>query len=288
MNAKKHLATNSLNLLPLLTRLDDNLQNINNRVSKYLKDPNAKQIHDVRTAIRRLDATFSTLPKKNRNDTSLSDYVSQCKKLFKFNSEIRDLDIIYAKLQKYHPSFQREGIIETLKATRIVKLEHAKTIARSLKNNETTKIVDKIGATEKELQKRYKKLILELVSQIESGFSIVITNPAEVEELHKLRTFCKKLRYLLELLPDANQDTLQTIKILKRLQDLIGDIHDLDFTIEYLKPLKTSSIEIEEIIVTENENRKIKFEEFTNYCKRRLGISPNSFLIRIRSLKTRQ
>lgn len=52
--------------LPFLTKLSENLQRANNRVGKYLKTPSAKQIHDVRTAIRRLDATYLILPKKNR------------------------------------------------------------------------------------------------------------------------------------------------------------------------------------------------------------------------------
>ena len=75
-----------LYLLPFLTSLSENLQRVNNRVSKYLKTPNAKQIHDVRTSIRRLDATYLILPKKNRIGTSLSDYVLKCKEFFNLGS----------------------------------------------------------------------------------------------------------------------------------------------------------------------------------------------------------
>jgi CHAD domain-containing protein len=155
-----------LNLLPFLTRLSENLQRVNNRVNKYLKSPNAKQIHDVRTAIRRLDATFLTLPKKNRSGSSLSEYVLKCKDLFNVNSEIRDLDIICEKLQKYPSSDQRNGLIESLKTTRDANLENAKTIARSIKRIDTRKIIDKIGVTEKELQKRYGKMVSRLISMI--------------------------------------------------------------------------------------------------------------------------
>lgn len=146
-----------LYLLPFLTSLSENLQRVNNRVSKYLKTPNAKQIHDVRTSIRRLDATYLILPKKNRTGSSLSEYVLKCKEFFKVNSEIRDLDIIHEKLQKYPSNAQRNGVIEALKASRVATLERAKTIARSLKSTDTTRIIDKIGVTEKELQKRYNK-----------------------------------------------------------------------------------------------------------------------------------
>ncbi len=275
-----------LNLLPFLTKLSENLQRVNKRVIKYLKDPNAKQIHDVRTAIRRLDATFLTLPKKYRNGSSLSEYVLICKELFKVNSEIRDFDIIYEKLQKYPSNAQRDTVIEVLKATRDSSLEHAKTLARSVKSTDISKIIDKIGVTEKELQKRYNKILSRLISKIESTFPDVLTNPLGVEELHDLRIACKKLRYMLELLPDENKSAMQTRKTLQRLQDILGAIHDYDFTTGYLKSLGQSSKEIQEIINIENEERKLKFEEFLKYCNRRLDISPDSFLIRIRSFKS--
>jgi CHAD domain-containing protein len=268
-----------------LTKLSENLRKVHNRVNKYLKDPNAKQIHDVRTAIRRLDATFLILPKKYRNGSPLSEYVLKCKEFFKVNSEIRDYDIIYAKLQKYPSNAQRDNVIETLRATRDASLEHAKSIAGSLKSTDTSKIIDKIGVTEKDLQKRFDKILARLISNIESTFPVVLSDSLKIEELHDLRISCKKLRYLLELQPDENQGALKTRKTLQKLQDILGAIHDYDFTTDYLSSLGQSSKEIQEIINSENEERGLKFDEFLKYCKRRLRISPDSFLIMIRSFK---
>jgi CHAD domain-containing protein len=272
-----------LNLLPFLTKLSENLQRVNNRINKYLKKPDAKQIHDVRTSIRRLDATFLTLPKKYRNASSLSKYVLQCKELFKINSEIRDFDIIYEKLQKYPSNPQRDSIIEATKATRNERLERAKTIALALKSIDIATILDEIGVTEKELQKRYNKILSRLISDIESTFPFVLTNPLALQELHDLRIACKKLRYMLELLPDENKLATKTRESLQKLQDMLGSIHDCDFTIDYLRSLPQSSKEIQEIINMENDDRRLKFEQFLNYCKRRLRISPDSFLIKLRS-----
>ena len=274
-----------LNLLPFLTKLSENLRRVHNRVNKYLKDPNEKQIHDVRTGIRRLDATFLILPKKYRNGSPLSEYVLKCKEFFKVNSEIRDYDIIYAKLQKYPSNAQRDSVIETLRATRDASLEHAKSIAGSLKSTDTSKIIDKIGVTEKDLQKRFDKILAKLISNIESTFPVVLTDSLKIEELHDLRISCKKLRYLLELLPDEHQGALKTRKTLQKLQDILGTIHDYDFTTDYLNSLGQSSMEIQDMISSENEERRLKFDEFLKYCKRRLDISPDSFLIMIRSFK---
>ena len=271
-----------LNLLPFLTKLSENLQSVNNRINKYLKKPNAKQIHDIRTSIRRLDATFSTLPKKYRNGSSLSKYVLQCKELFKINSEIRDFDIIIEKLQKYPSSGQRDNIIEDLKKTRLARLERAKTIAVPLKSIDTATILDELGVTEKELQKRFLKIVSRLIFTIDSIFPVVLSNPQELEKMHDLRISCKKLRYMLELLPN-NKLAVQTRESLKKIQDNLGSIHDSDFTIGYLKSLPQSSKQIQEIIDKENDHRRLQFERFLNYSKRRLGISPDSFLFKLRS-----
>lgn len=273
-----------LYLLPFLTKLNENLQRVNNRVNKYLKTPNSKQIHDVRTAIRRLDATFMLLPKNNRSHSSLSDYLLKCKEFFKVNSEIRDLDIMYEKLQKYPANTQKNNLLESLKATRGVKLQHAKTIARSLKRIDTSKIVDKIGVTERELAKRHSKIVSNLISTIQATFPIVITNSIKLEELHDLRIACKKLRYLMELVPDENNKMMKIRKSLQKLQDVLGAIHDYDFTIEYLNSLGQQSLEIQEIIAIEKEQRSVKYDEFIRFCKRRLKISPDSFLIALRNL----
>ena len=272
-----------LNLLPFLTKLSENLQSVNNRINKYLKKPNAKQIHDIRTSIRRLDATFSTLPKRYRNGSSLSKYVLQCKELFKINSEIRDFDIIIEKLQKYPSSGQKDNIIEDLKKTKLARLQRAKTIAVPLKSIDTGTILDELGVTEKELQKRFIKIVSRLISTIDSIFPVVLSNPQALEELHDLRIACKKLRYMLELLPNNNKLAAQTRESLKKIQDSLGSIHDSDFTIGYLKSLPQSPKEIQEIIDKENEYRRLQSERFLNYSKRRLGISPDSFLFKLRS-----
>jgi CHAD domain-containing protein len=115
----------------------------------------------------------------------------------------------------------------------------------------------------------------------------VLAKPLALEELHDLRIACKKLRYMLELLPDENKLAVQIGKSLQKLQDILGSVHDSDFTIGYLRSLPQSSKEIQEIINMENDERRLKFEQFMNYCKRRLRISPESFLIKIRSFKLR-
>lgn len=275
-----------LDILPFLTKLHESLQRVNNRIKKYLKDPKAKNIHDLRTSIRRLDAAYSTLPKKYRTGSSMSTYILSCKELFKINSEIRDLDIIYEKLQKYTPNDSRNKIIDSLKETRVTKLEYAKNIALTLNNTDASKLLDEIKVTQKELEKRYNKIVANLISKIETNFPIVITDSTKIEELHDLRKACKKLRYMLELLPIENKKALEMRKTLQKIQDSLGMIHDYDFTINHLELNEQPSNEVHEIVNSETQERKLNYERFLRFCTRRLRMSPDSFLIRIRSFKS--
>jgi CHAD domain-containing protein len=275
-----------LDILPFLTKLHENIQKVSNRINKYLKDPKAKNIHDIRTSIRRLNAAYSTLPKKYRTGSSMSAYILSCKELFKINSEIRDLDIIYEKLQKYPPNDNRNKIIDALKGTRVTKLEYAKNTALVLNNTDVSKLLDEIMVTQKELEKRYNKIVANLISKIETNFPIVITDSTKIEELHDLRKACKKLRYMLELLPIENKKALEMRKTLQKIQDSLGMIHDYDFTINHLELNEQPSNEVREIVNNERQERKLNYERFLGFCTRRLRMSPDSFLIRIRSFKS--
>ena len=216
----------------------------------------------------------------------MTTYVLSCKELFKINSEVRDLDIIYEKLQKYPPNDSRNKIIDSLKETRVTKLEYAKNIALALNNTDASKLLDEIKVTQKELEKRYNKIVANLISKIETNFPIVITDSTKIEELHDLRKACKKLRYMLELLPIENKKALEMRKTLQKIQDSLGMIHDYDFTINHLELNEQPSNEVREIVNNEMQERKLNYERFIRFCTRRLRMSPDSFLIRIRGFKS--
>ena len=50
-----------------LNKSERNIQRVNNKLDDYLKAPNEEHIHDIRTSIRRLRASYQSLPKSIRN-----------------------------------------------------------------------------------------------------------------------------------------------------------------------------------------------------------------------------
>ena len=61
------------------------------------------------------------------------------------------------------------------------------------------------------------------------SFSPAVLDPAEAEALHDMRIAAKRLRYVLELAkPALAPEAVKQARTAKKLQDLLGQIHDCD------------------------------------------------------------
>jgi CHAD domain-containing protein len=273
--------TFSISTKPFVTKLQENMQKVDNRVNNYLADPNEDNIHDIRTAIRKLDASFRSLPKKVRKRTRVSNYITASKRLFKINSQIRDYDIIYGKLKKYSSDSIYAELTRSLEKRRDTKIRKARNVALSLKDKSPK--IDEENIPGKKLQQRFNNIVGRFSDRIELNFPIVLTNSKKVGELHEMRKDCKKLRYLLELLPDQNKEIQRMITELEEIQDMLGSIHDEDITIAYLKRIRNPRA-VHYILDDEIEERNHKYEEFIQFCKGNLSNPKENFLNQIWSL----
>ncbi len=283
---------NSNYLINLDTFLDNyihNIHKVDNRLNEYILDPNEKSIHDIRTSIRRLEAAYIVSPKKMRKK-KIKEYVIKSKSLFKINSQIRDFDIILLKLtHEGHSSDQQIKSFEDLiKKNRGKKLSFALSVAHDLRLMTVPHLSKytnhyNFELLQKKLIKRHAKLITNHASKIEKYISIVIIDSKKVKELHDLRKSVKKLRYILELnlshatknneikkdnLTD-NQNVVTRIEKLKRMQDMLGSIHDYDITIAYLECFKNGTYDTRNITV----QRKDIYNQFVKYYNSNLSSS---------------
>jgi hypothetical protein len=68
------------------------------------------------------------------------------------------------------------------------------------------------------------------------SYEWAIADPANVTELHDMRIALKRLRYLLEIFSFGfTSDLSPHLEQVKRLQDLLGDIHDCDVQVPMLE-----------------------------------------------------
>jgi len=243
-----------------------NISRVSNKLDDYLTRQDEKNIHDIRTSVRRLDACYQTLPKKLRGRKQMEKFVKKSKDLFKINSQIRDFDIITELIGKNNTEHgSRNSLVLKCENRRAQELENAKVIAMGLRRLLLPKVKKKSVSTAK-LTKRFNKLISKFGSRIQLNLPLVMTDADKVEELHEMRKDCKKLRYLLELVShDSSSDNILSKMEgeLQNIQDLLGAIHDCDATVAYLNRQKHQKRN--EIIENIKEERNKRYENFLDH-----------------------
>ena len=293
-----------------LNKSERNIQRVNNKLDDYLKAPNEEHIHDIRTSIRRLRASYQSLPKSIRNKKKIKKFVAKSKELFSINSKVRDYDIIFEILSEYMssemaPKHEQQqlsqssraisNLLKTLETVRNRELTESKTLAVELRKLSVPKLGDNnINISEKKLKKRFNNVVGKLANTIEKNYPVVLSSSKRLIELHEMRKDCKKLRYLLELLPIdrdvKNQDkdkVSQLIDELEKVQDMLGTIHDYDTTIAYIKKHVENHSKyrsLDNIVKYVYEDRRKKFEQFTEYCRVDLSNSKDNLFVNIMNI----
>ncbi|TSA17942.1 MAG: CHAD domain-containing protein [Nitrosopumilales archaeon] len=247
-----------LNKKPFLKKFEKVQDGFYQKLHDYIKNPNDENIHDIRVAIRRLETAHKILPKNVREKEKNMNFVKLAKILFKLNAKIRDYDIICAKMESKYQD-QTYDLVTILKNYRIEKLHSANEIALKILHASTPKISSNILKKSK-LNKRYFKALGKIELNIQKNTIIALGDEKKIEELHMLRKDFKKLRYSLELSSNKGK-TVQILKNLKKIQDMLGDIHDSDIIIDHLRSIEQNSKYLG-IIESEVLERSRKYNAF--------------------------
>jgi CHAD domain-containing protein len=242
------------------------LDRVGRRVKLYLEDPDEDNIHDIRVTIRRLNASYMLLPKKIGKKRRVKEYISNCNKAFKLNSEVRDYDIIKDRLSKYSSDPAYNEIVAVLDRKRALTLARARRVVSTLKSISLPPL-DEESVPDHKLQKRFGSVVGKLSDGMKQRIPIVMADH-NIEELHELRKDCKKLRYLLEI-ASRTRRVDRVLKQLQDVQDILGSIHDNDIMIQYLRASKVSN-PIDHIVKDEIVDRDQKYDQFVNMHARNL------------------
>ena len=268
-----------------------NIKRVYTKLEKYLENPTEDNIHHMRTSLRRLEATYQSSPKQIRKKKKFKEFASVGKRLFRINSNIRDIDIILEKLAKEGKMHEQqlEHYENPLVQEQENQLEEARTIALDLRRIVVPSLYDK-NKTDKNFEgnsmKRLAKISRKLKNKIETRIPIVIGDDSKITELHELRKDSKKLRYLIELVINKEENDTSKRNInddmdvlidnnyqkilehLEKIQGMLGDIHDYDIALDYLRQHQASNNPLITSTITNiMKVRKAKFDDFVNYGK---------------------
>ena len=227
------------------------------RLEDYLNEQGEKQIHDLRTSIRRLEATYLIFPNSFKRK-KMDNFVSTYKSLFRKNSKLRDFDVIITKLlnnglteesdpMKYLIRQKEKRVKETLKEAK----NASKLKIPQIKNGNSEKIIPK-----------YERTISSLMQKIQDYIPVVASDKSKIDELHFMRKTAKKLRYILEIEPSDSYRHL--INSMKLLQKILGNIHDCDMTINFLKKYSRKFPELKSLIPKEEEIRNQIYKKLSD------------------------
>ena len=209
-------------------------------------------LHDYRVAIRRTRSALSQIkavfPKQ-----IVDRYKTEFAWLGQITTPSRDLDVYLLTFDKYRDSLpvSMQADIEPLRdfLIRHQKLEN-RALVKAMDSARYRRIITNWRSfleqpvNERSTLKNAGRPVLDVACEriwrmyrvaIKEGNAINAESPAEA--LHELRKTCKKLRYLMEFFQSLfpSSDIKELIRILKSLQDNLGDFQDYEVQVSTLK-----------------------------------------------------
>lgn len=234
-------------------RADSAVIQIYSRLLKIIKvneqgviaDIDSEFLHDFRIAVRKTRSGLSQL-KGVIPDATAAYYTDFFSWLGQITGPTRDIDVYLSSFERYKESLPeairedlnplygfllekkqktRKELLLELKSPKYLKAlhewEHYLKQQSHLKSVATDESLTVKELADLRIWKVYNRVLKE-------GDSITPDSPAE--SLHNLRKTCKKLRYLMEFFQSlySGRKIQHLIKVLKALQNVLGDIQDFD------------------------------------------------------------
>jgi CHAD domain-containing protein len=216
--------------------LSDSMDKVRDELEKVRSKPDVDSVHDLRVALRRC-RSVATVFEEIDPDDSWPEMRRKAKKLFRALGGLRDAHVMDDWVKKLAPEDD---------AVRI----HMHSLSKSDEPELRNEVAKAAGKFDDRAWKRLRQMLRRRVRYIPVGGlaaeCLARERFEEIKELHlqalrtdkakpwhTLRIGLKKLRYTVEtLLPEHHAAWSSD---LKRLQDLLGEIHDLDVLVGRVK-----------------------------------------------------
>lgn len=202
------------------------------RLRDALDDPSERNIHDLRTSIRRLQAAYLLLPKEHRKFSELSEYMSCVRQVIREYNLVRDSDVLRLNVVRHLKGVKMPRLLAAIEADRERGLTAAFVTGSKLQKLDLPRF-PMVALADLQARRRFEKVYAKLSKRIKKNLKATTRDESLVEELHKLRIDSKMLRYVLEATgTDRREDPIA--RFLKDTQDTLGAIHDCDVAVAYV------------------------------------------------------
>lgn len=205
-------------------------------------------LHRMRVASRRLRAATNAL-ESVYGIKKIARWHKIFKKLGRVLGKARELDVQLRFLksveQIINDSENKKNLICLIKEFKKIRKKIQRKIIRLMNKIKKMDVFDKLkffleklgkqkrAIDDKLISKRRKAFLLKKINNV-LNYSKYVNDPLAIQELHLLRIAVKNLRYSLEIFsPRFSKDNF--ILRTKELQDVLGDLHEMDVWTGYLK-----------------------------------------------------
>ena len=214
------------------------LSSYTNLINQY----NPENLHQLRVSLRRL-LSYLQFFKEEIPPNDWKDIHQIVKKLLKPTASVRDLYVINTNyiLPAYRHNKHSDEFSSLMRLANNELLELHQTVLNEVSSRDYQLLVGELNdwinsrinhsdeklskftknspaekRIEKKLNKRYKYIMREIKQILK----------LDRKRLHKLRVNIKELRYVSEIFYQKNKSSKKRLKVLKKLQGLLGDIND--------------------------------------------------------------
>lgn len=245
-------------------QLTTTLKRTNSRVTAFLKDPDADNVHDLRTSIRRTEALLRLLPKNLRTRPEVITYLRNAKDVFRATTEIRDIDITSVGLSKFKSVEGMNELLASNEKKRTFLLRKARKCSAIYQKMNVLRI-ESAQLSQRKLEKRRKKILRRLKDSLIAQSKLLLSD-RDPEKLHELRKTCKQMRYSLEI---DSKDQKKLKETLVQVQKILGTFMDIHSTLRYTS---SSSIAVSaKQIISELESDEVRaYESSVDMLKQKL------------------
>jgi len=229
------------------------LQNVAKEIDGVRKAEDIECIHDMRVATRRMRSALALfenyLPGK-----SSKKWNKRMRSVTRALGTARDADVQMDFLQKFFDSLTesryRPGIQRLILRLRQNRESAQEKVMRAMDQLELSGVLEEMGGTLRRIRVRarmnhvdenspyvYQQAYLAISLRLEDmlAYETYVSQPERMEELHAMRIASKRLRYTMEAFdPLYPGDFKQSLKTVRKVQTMLGDIHDCDVWVDYL------------------------------------------------------
>jgi CHAD domain-containing protein len=212
-------------------------------LSQFRSEPDAHTVHDLRVALRRCRSIAAAIEEIDPHP-EWQEMRRCARKLFRSLGDLRDTHVMTNWLNQLYPE------ADALKDRMLNWLTSQETSAREKAQHRAVRFAE---GRWKELSRSLSARMRRVPADGDAAHCLALERLEEAKELHRramrteshrpwhaLRIGIKRFRYSVEcLLPNVHAELGES---LKRVQDVLGNIHDLDVLAEILKKARKEAI----------------------------------------------